>query len=61
MDIIGKIDRILSEKKKDKDYEKFFEKKMKEWGISSPAELSRKERKKFFNQIELEWTKEKGD
>lgn len=57
MDIIGKIDRILSEK--NRDYEKFFEKKMKEWGIKSPADLSKKDRKKFFDQIDREWKGEK--
>ena len=58
-DIVGKIDRILNEK--NKDYEKFFEKKMKEWGIKSPAELSKKERKKFFNEIDREYKGEKSD
>jgi hypothetical protein len=31
---------------------------MKEWGIKSPRELSKSERKKFFTEIENEWTKE---
>lgn len=61
MDIVGKIDRVLNEKNGDKKYREFFNKKLKEWKIKSPAELSKKERKKFFNEIELEWTGEKGD
>lgn len=57
--ILGETDDRVDERKGDGDeYEKFMRKKMKEWGIKSPRELSRSERKKFFKEIENEWTKE---
>ena len=37
--------------KKQKEYEVFFEKKLKKYGVSSPAELSDDEKKKFFNEV----------
>lgn len=40
-------------------YQEFFEKKMKEWNISSPAELSQEDKKKFFNEISSEWNQQK--
>ena len=39
----------------DSDYQKFFQKKLKEWGVKSPAELDKAKRTKFFNEIEKEW------
>jgi len=52
MDIEQKLDLILNEKSA---YDKFFEKKLKEWKIKSPAELSKKDKIKFFNEIDKEW------
>ena len=51
----------LGESKKkeaDSEYEKFFEKKMKQWDISSPEDLSDEDKKKFFSEIEKEWDKD---
>ena len=53
--IIEKIDAYLSE---ESAYQKFFNGKLKEAGVKSPAELSDEEGKKFFNMIKKEW---KGD
>lgn len=53
MNITDKINLILNEDK----YQEFFKKKMKEWGIKSPAELSKDQRKKFFDEIDKEWKK----
>jgi len=52
MDIIKKIDRFLVN---EESYEEFFKKKLKEWNISSPTELSDEDKKKFFEQIKNEW------
>jgi hypothetical protein len=49
MDFDRKIDILLNE---ESAYEKYFESKLKEWGIKSPAELSKKEKIKFFNEID---------
>jgi len=51
MKILEKIDNYLSEE----TYEEFFKKKLKEAGVSSPAELDDAKKKEFFNMIEKEW------
>ena len=48
---------FMSEGSKE-EYQKFFDKKLKKYKVSSPAELSDEEKKKFFNEIDKEW---KGD
>ena len=40
------------------EYQKFFNGKLKKWGIKSPAELSDEDKKKFYNEIDKGW---KGD
>jgi hypothetical protein len=37
------------------DYSAFVQKKLKKYGVSSPAELSQEEKKKFFDEIDREW------
>jgi hypothetical protein len=49
MEFDRKIDMILNE---ESAYEKFFKKKLKEWGIKSPAELSKQDKIKFFEEID---------
>ena len=51
MKILEKINNYLSEE----TYEEFFTKKLKEAGVSSPAELDDKKKKEFFNMIDKEW------
>lgn len=38
------------------DYMKFFAGKLKKYGVKSPAELDDEKKKKFFNEIEKDWT-----
>jgi len=59
MDILDKIRMMTGNISEESEYQTFFKKKLKEYGVSSPAELSDEEKKKFFNQIEKEWTKDK--
>tara|TARA_B100000953_G_scaffold103090_1_gene84510 strand:+ start:599 stop:775 length:177 start_codon:yes stop_codon:yes gene_type:complete len=40
------------------EYKKFFDKKLKKYGVKSPSELSDEEKKKFFDEIDKDW---KGD
>jgi len=49
--------RIRAEEKM--EYQEFFQKKLKEHNVSSPSELDEDEKKKFFDEIETEWTGEK--
>ena len=42
-----------------KAYREFFDKKCKKFGCKSPNELSGEDKKKFYNEIEKEWTKDK--
>jgi hypothetical protein len=39
----------------DGDYQEFFQKKLKEWGVKSPSELDKEKRKKFFDEVKKEW------
>ena len=43
------------------EYKKFFDKKLAKWKIKSPAELSDEDKKKFFSEIEKEWTGDKDE
>ena len=36
-------------------YQKFFNAKLKKYGVKSPAELSDDEKKKFYDEIDAEW------
>ena len=47
---------LINEKSK---YDMYFEKKMKEWGIKSPAELSKADKVKFFNEVDRGWKAKK--
>jgi len=47
----------LSEKQE--EYRAFFQKKLKEFGVNSPDDLSTEEKKKFFNEIDKGWSAEK--
>lgn len=49
---------IARAKSNDKEYKAFFMKKMKEWNIKSIEDLSDEDKKKFFDEIDREWTKE---
>jgi len=42
-------------------YREFFKAKLKKYGVDDPSELSKENRKKFFNEIEREWTKDDRD
>jgi hypothetical protein len=57
--LLDRIDDRIDELQEETDYQKFFKKKLKEFGVSSPAELSDADKKKFFNQIKKEWTGDK--
>jgi len=52
MNVEQRLDLLLNEESK---YEKFFKGKLKEWKIKSPAELSKADKIKFFNEIDKEW------
>jgi hypothetical protein len=47
------------QKGSDEEYEKFFNAKLEKYGVSSPGELSDEDKKKFFNEIDKDWTGEK--
>ena len=51
---------FMSEGSKE-EYQKFFDKKLAKWKVKSPAELSDEDKKKFFNEIEKEWTGDKDE
>lgn len=55
---LNEYDKVDERKGDDEEYEKLFRKKLKEYGVKEPDELSKKKRKKFFKEIEDEWKKE---
>ena len=40
------------------EYQAFFNKKLKKFGVKSPSELSDADKKKFYNEIDKEWDSE---
>lgn len=50
-ELIEQIENIINESK----YQEIFRAKMKEYGIKSPSELSKEEKKKFFNDVDKAW------
>ena len=49
----------IEESDKQEEYQKFFNEKLKEFGVDSPAELDDEKKKEFFNAIDDGWTGEK--
>jgi len=45
----------------EESYKEFFNKKLKEYGVSSPDELDDEKKKEFFNMIDKEWKGEKEE
>lgn len=54
--LLEKIEMFTEEK--DSEYQKFFKKKLKEFGVEEPDELSKEDKKKFYSEVEKEWDKE---
>lgn len=54
--LLERIEMFTEEK--DSEYQKFFKKKLKEFGVKEPDELSKEDKKKFYSEIEKEWDKE---
>ena len=52
MDIARKLGYFINE---ESEYQKFFNKKLKKYGVNSPAELEGKKRKQFYDEIDKEW------
>lgn len=40
-------------------YQKFFQGKLKEFGVTSPSQLDNTQKSEFFNSIKKEWKKNK--
>lgn len=51
----------LVEKEEQSEYQKFFTKKLEKYSVKSPSELSKEDKKKFFAEIEAEWTGDKEE
>lgn len=52
-----KIKLILKESKD--EYQKFFDKTLKKYGVESPEDLSKEDKKKFFDEIDKGWKAKK--
>ena len=67
-EIVSSRDDFLRDKlelKKDvneeTEYQKFFKSKLKEFGVSSPAELKGDQKKKFFDEVDAEYKGKKEE
>lgn len=56
-----KIEEAYERMLKEETYQEFFNKKLKEYGVSSPDELEDEKKKEFFNMIDKEWKGEKEE
>ena len=45
--------------KEDDGYKAFFQKALKKWGVSSPAELEDKDKKEFYDYVDRNWKADK--
>jgi len=59
MDIRAMVERVAARFVAETEYQKYFQKKLKEHGVSSPAELSGDAKKKFFDEVDAGWKGEK--
>ena len=57
-EIKSMIREVLEE---ESGYQEFFKSKLKQYGVDSPAQLDDEKKKKFFDEIEKEWTGEKNE
>jgi predicted transcriptional regulator len=57
--LLDRIDDRIDELQEETDYKTFFNKMLKKWGVDSIDDLSDEDKKKFFAEIEKEWTGEK--
>jgi len=56
-----KFTTFLAESELSDKYQEYFSKKLKEYNITSPAELEEEDMKKFFNDVSDGWIKGKGE
>lgn len=57
-DIIDDKDKEVVVEGTKEEYDEFFKKKLKQWKIESPNELSDEDKKKFFKEVESEYKDE---
>jgi len=57
MSVINKIDFLLGDGflREATEFQKFFKKKLKQYGANSPADLPNDKKKKFFDEVDREW------
>lgn len=56
------LERIeLFTEEKESAYQKFFKKKLEKYGVEEPDELSKDDKKKFFDEVDAEWEADKEE
>lgn len=55
--LIEKIDLFIE--KEETEYQKFFRETLKKYGVDEPDQLSKEEKKKFFDEIDVGWKSKK--
>jgi len=49
------LKEILEKLNEETEYQKFFKGKLKKYGVKSPSELDKEDRKKFFDEVDKDW------
>lgn len=55
----GNMMEASNDKMKDNDYKTYFEKMLKKWKIDSPSELSKEDKKKFYDEVDAGYKTDK--
>jgi hypothetical protein len=42
-------------------YQEFFKEKLKKYGVKSPSQIPEEKRKKFWEEVKIEWAKKKKE
>lgn len=50
-----RVDDLLEKSGGASAYKKFFDGKLKKYGAKSPADLSKADKKKFYDEVDREW------
>lgn len=55
MKLLERIKNIVEEKGDKEEYQKFFNKTLKKYGVDEPDKLSKEDAKKFYDEIDAGW------
>lgn len=60
-DIVESVDKYISFNEAKQTYKEFFKSKLEKYDVGSPNDLDESDKKKFFQEVEDEWTGDKNE